>query len=93
MCKLTGTVSFDTKTDRDILRWLDRQENRSAAVREAIRAHITRGGVTLSDVYQAVKDLERKMRSGSVTIQANRDEDWHEDPDLAAALTSLGNLS
>jgi len=93
MSKITKTISFDTDDDRDILRWLDQQENRSAAVREAIRAHITRGGVTVSDVYQAVKDLERKMRSGSVAIQANRDEDWHEDPDLVAALTSLGNLS
>ena len=31
-------VVFDTARDADILRWLEGQENRSAAIREVIRA-------------------------------------------------------
>jgi hypothetical protein len=94
MSKITKTVSFDTETDRDILRWLDQQENRSAAVREAIRAHIERGGVTISDVYQIVKRLERKIEAGAVAIRAETAENdaWNEDPDLAAALAGLGKI-
>ena len=30
-------VVMDTERDADLLRWLDQQENRSAAVREALR--------------------------------------------------------
>ena len=62
MAKHVVNFVLNSETDKDILRWLARQENRSAAVREAIRAHIKGGGVTLSDVYQAVKDLERKVQ-------------------------------
>ena len=91
--KVTIAFTLNTEADRDILRWLERQENRSAAIREAIRRHIS-GGVTLGDVYQAVKDLERKLRTGVVVTGNAPDEgdDWEEPPDAAAALDALAEL-
>ena len=91
--KVTIAFTLNTEADRDILRWLERQENRSAAIREAIRRHIS-GGVTLGDVYQAVKDLERKLRTGVVVTGNAPDEgdDWEEPLDAAAALDALAEL-
>jgi len=91
--KVTITISLDADEDRDLLRWLGRQENRSAAIREALRARVS-GGVTLGDVYQAVKAVERLIRSGVVVAGAPADngEIWEEPPDIAAALDALGKL-
>lgn len=88
-------ISLDTETDRDIIRWLERlpKGTKSAAIREAIRAHIGGGGVTLGDVYYAVKDLERKVQAG-VVVAPTQDpaDEWEEPPDAAAALDALANL-
>jgi len=89
------SFSLDTEADKDILRWLDRQENRSAAIREAIRDHIGRGGVTLGDVYQVVKEIERKIKAGAVVVAGGvspADDDWDEPPEAAAALDALADL-
>lgn len=97
MGRVIISFSLDTEEDRDILRWLERQDgrHRSAAIREALRARLT-GGVTLGDVYQAVKDLERKLDrklKGVVAVQeAPADDDWEEPPDVAAILDALGKL-
>lgn len=90
--KTVVTVSLDTEADKDILRWLDQQENRSAAMRAAIREHLGGGGVTLGDVYQAVKEIERRIEAGVVVgrVQAGAGESWEEPPDVAAALDALG---
>jgi hypothetical protein len=93
--KTVVSLSLDTEADRSILRWLDRQENKSAAIRAAIRAHIGGGGVTLGDVYQAIRDLDRKLQAG-VILQDRGDsgggETWDEPPDVAAALDRLAEL-
>lgn len=93
--KTVISIALDTKNDKDILRWLGQQDNRSAAIREAIRNHLGRNGVTLGDVYQAVKGLERKIKvgiaiagDGDVDHQAEQDEP----PEAAAALDALANL-
>jgi hypothetical protein len=92
----TVTVSFtvDSEKDRGLVRWLDGlpRRKRSEAIREALRAYLGRGGVTLGDVYQAVKALERKLGTGVVVASAslsNRDEQ-DAPPDVLAALDSLG---
>lgn len=92
--KVFVTVAFDRQADRDILRWLEAQENRSAAIREALRAYLGRGGVTLADLYQAIKDLERLIRFGVVVAAApaSSPDEPEEPPDLAAALDALGKL-
>jgi hypothetical protein len=96
--KITISWAVDEEDDRDILRWLARQENRSAAIREAIRDHLGRGGVSLGDVYQAVKAVERRLEEGVVVgdkgtgRQGDRETDWEEPAEPAAALDQLGQL-
>jgi len=91
--KVVVSFSLDTDEDRDLLRWLGRQENRSAAIREVLRVRVS-GGVTLGDVYQAVKEVERLIRSGVVVTGAPADDSdaWEEPPEIAAALDALGKL-
>ena len=92
----TVTVSFalDDQQDRDLLRWLDSlpKRGKSEAIRDALRAHLGRGGITLGDVYQAVKELERKLQNGaSVAHTPALPADVPEEPpDVAEALDKLG---
>jgi hypothetical protein len=98
MPKLTISFSLDSEVDKDILRWLKAlpKRQRSARIRDAIRDHLGRGGVTLGDVYQAVKDLERNLRklhSGTAaTPHATDGDDWDEPPEASAALDALAQL-
>jgi hypothetical protein len=92
----TVTVCFtvDSDRDRDLLRWMDSllKRKRSEAIREALRAYLGCGDITLGDVYQAVKGLERKLQTGAVPsyVCTNREDEWDEPPDVAATLDSLG---
>ena len=94
--KTFTNISLDTEADKDILRWLERQENKSAAVRSAIREHVGRNGITLGDVYRAVKDLERRIEAGAIVVagrvEASEEEAWDEPADVAAALEALAEL-
>jgi hypothetical protein len=94
--KVIVPISMDSEADRDLLQWLEQQENRSGAVREALRAHIARSGVTLGDVYQAVRDLERKLQTGASVSRTPDDCDsgngWQEPPGVAEALDALADL-
>jgi hypothetical protein len=77
MAKITVSFAVDSDRDGDLVRWLD---------------GVGRGGVTLGDVYQAVKALERKMGTGAVVASlplSDRDEP-DAPPDVLAALDSLG---
>ena len=94
MAKITVSFAVDSDRDGDLVRWLDgvSRGKRSEAIREALRAHLGRGGVTLGDVYQAVKALERKMGTGAVVASlplSDRDEP-DAPPDVLVALDSLG---
>lgn len=88
------SFSLDTEADRDILRWLERQENKSKTIRDALREHISGGGVTLGDVYQAVQNLERKIATGVALVSADpaSEDEWSEPADVAATLDALGEL-
>ncbi|MBN1135363.1 MAG: hypothetical protein JXM73_02195 [Anaerolineae bacterium] len=96
--KTFSSFSLDTEADRDILRWLGRQENRSKAIRDALREHIGGGGVTLGDVYQVVKGLEQKLEAGTALAytapapRAEMEAGWDEPADVAATLDALGEL-
>ena len=94
MAKRVMSFTLDTEADKDVARWLDRQENRSAANRAAIRAHLQGGGVTLGDIYQAVKALERRIgRGGGEYARTQTDDtDWDEPAEAAAALDALADL-
>jgi hypothetical protein len=96
MAKATISFSVDTEIDKDILYWLKNlpKRQRSAAIRAAIRLSIQQGRVTIGDVYQVVKDLERRLRTGpalTTELPAEAD-DWDEPPAAAAALDALGKL-
>ena len=94
--KVIVPVSMDSEADRDLLQWLEQQENRSGAVREALRAYIDRSGVTLGDVYRVVRDLERKLQTGAAVSGTPDDCDsgngWQEPPGVAEALDALADL-
>ena len=90
MARQTITFVLDTVRDRDILRWLEGQENKSAAIRDAIRAHLGRGGITLADVYEAIQDLRRGGWVPGPAAQAPAVTANDEPPDVAAAIDSLG---
>lgn len=89
--KVVISVSFDERDDRDLLRWLGRQKNKSEAVRTAIRAQLGGGGVTLTDVFQAVKGLERKLEAGAVVV-GNGSGGGDVPADVKAALDALGQV-
>jgi hypothetical protein len=89
--KITMTISLDSEADRDLLGWLGRQENRSAAVRGVLRAHLS-GGVTLGDVYAAVRDLERRLSGMTLAGAPSEATVGDEPPEAAAALDALARL-
>jgi hypothetical protein len=90
MARQTITFVLDTVRDRDILHWLEGPQNKSAAIREAIRAHLGHSGITLADVYEAIQNLKRGGWMPGAGAQAKAVADNDEPPDVAAALDSLG---
>jgi hypothetical protein len=96
MAKVVVSFAVDSEKDRDIVRWLDGlpRRKRSEAIREALRGHLGRGAVTLGDVYQAVKNLGRKLEAGAVVLggASPSSEEWDEPPEAAAALDALAEL-
>jgi hypothetical protein len=93
--KITLSVTFDDWHDRDLLRRLAAEPNRSAAIREALRNRYA--GVTLADVYRAIQELSRiyagLKRTGLVEAACFDEVATDEPPDLADALDSLGTSS
>ena len=85
--KVVIPLNLDSERDADIVRWLEQQANRSAAIRDAIRAHIGQG-VTLLDIYREVQDLKRRS---FVAVQPGSDGP-EEPPEAAANLDKLLGL-
>ncbi len=93
----TVTVSFtlDDQADREVVQWLARlpKRRKSAAIREALREYLQGQGVTLSDIYQVVREIDHKLTTGAVVVGGNDPSDaidTDEPPDMAAALDNLG---
>jgi len=90
----TVTVSFtlDEQRDRDLIAWLEGQSagQRSAAIRAAIRAQAGPNGISLTDVYQAIVALDRKLARGVRLSDPDTDEGEETPPDVLAALDNLG---
>ena len=90
-------ISFDSERDRRLLEYLNRlpKGKWSETVREILRAHLSIGGdVTLGDVYRAVQDLKRELRTRTIAVGAGCGEtvEVEEPPEAAAALDQLGKL-
>ena len=90
MARQTITFVLDTERDRDILRWLEGQANKSAAIREAIRANLGRGDITLAHIYEAIQDLKRCGWMSGLQAPSHITVASAEPPDVAAALDNLG---
>ncbi|PID87033.1 MAG: hypothetical protein CSB13_01355 [Chloroflexi bacterium] len=88
--KMTVSFTLDTEQDWDLVRWLSGlpKGGRSERIREALRASMGRGDVTLADVYSAVLEL----RHSGLAIEG--DGEWNDDgdepPDVADNLDRLG---
>ena len=97
MARVVMSFALDSQKDRRILHYLEGlpRGEKSKAIRDALHAHLGGGGVKLVDVYQAVKDHERKIGSGFVSVQTGHVEGGSHVPgdeplDVAANLDSLG---
>jgi hypothetical protein len=95
MATLIANFSLDSEKDKDIIRWLDGQSNRSAAIRAAIRTHVAaREGVTLVEVLAEIRSLPSKLSVVAAIPSEPLAEG--EEPQVAAAnlnglLDRLGN--
>jgi hypothetical protein len=91
MAKSVVSFALDERQDRDLLRWLDSvpKGRRSEAIREALRAQLGHSGITLGDVYQAVKELERKLSVG-IVLASDTGPEEDEPAEAAANLSNLG---
>ena len=97
MTKVTVSFTLDSDRDRRILRYLESlpRGEKSAAIRQALDLQIGGGSVTLGDVYQAVKDLERKVADRLAGMKDDGAGSGAQAPvdepvDVAANLDSLG---
>ncbi len=94
MSKTTVGFSLDTDRDADIIAWLDRQENKSRAIREAIRTSWLRGNTTLGDVLNEIGEVKRMLRSGTIrvenSVETGKEQARPEHKEVQAALDSLG---
>lgn len=89
--KVTVSFSCDTIEDADILDWLGKQPNRSAAIREQIRTGIS-GTVRLIEIYQEVQQMRQEIaRLKTVEVRERRQETSTSEPDdIGLALDDLG---
>lgn len=91
MAKKRVIFVIDDQRDRDVLAWLEGQENRSAALRSLIRREIEQRGISLLDVYEVVVGVDRKLTTGMIEVRAPiAGKDADEPPDVAATLDRLG---
>lgn len=82
-------ISLDSEADKDIIRWLEGQSNRSAAVRVAIRAYIAREeGPTLADILAEIRHLPSRLSVVAVGDTPAAAE-GNEPPEAAANLDGL----
>jgi len=94
MPKTAVGFSCDTDTDADILSWLDKQENKSAAIRAAIRASWLQDSLTLGDVLNELGEIKRLLRSGAVAVVNGEEGETAPelDPEAQAAQDALDGL-
>jgi len=82
------TVNLNTVRDADIIAWLKRQDNKSAAIRDALRAQCVRQTeYTLADIMQRLNEIERR---GVVVAQVSSEDNGDEPEEAVIALDGLG---
>jgi hypothetical protein len=92
--KVVVSLVLNAQRDADIIKWLDsRDGSKSEAIRAAIRARIGTQGLTLGDIYQAIKEIDRKLARGVAVASATNEEPAGEEDvpqDILDALDNLG---
>lgn len=90
MATVRVSVAFDSERDAALLAWLEAQPNKSEAIREAIQASAQGQpqAATLGDVVRAIESLGQRL--AGVQVIGAPSPVVEEDPELAAALDSLG---
>jgi len=85
-------LSLHSENDADILDWLADQpaRARSAAIRQALRAYLTQQRITLTDVYQAIRELQQQTRPAPASPAMT--DDPAEDPEISHNLDKLLGL-
>ena len=86
------TVSLDLERDRDIMAWLERQENRSAAVRKVLRAYI-QDSPTLGDLLRLLRHIDGRIGAGVVSASTGCKPAEKCRSEFAAALERLSEQS
>ena len=86
------TVEFKPERDQVILAWLEGQRNWSEAIREALRAYLGHPGVTLDDVYTAVRDLQTRIESGASFELTPKIDCGGDAPGTSEAAANLSHL-
>jgi sulfur carrier protein ThiS len=82
--------SLDPDKDKDLLKWLGRQTNRSAAIRSALRSYMAETeGVTLADVLAEVRALPSRMSVVAVNSEPEPVGEGEEPEEAAANLNGL----
>jgi hypothetical protein len=97
MARVVMSFTLDSQKDKHILHYLEGLPKgaRSQTIRNALDTEIRGAGVTLGDVYQAVKALECRIGIGSLLLQTGTQESNPHEPedepaDIAANLDGLG---
>jgi hypothetical protein len=94
MPKTTEAFSLDTERDADILDWLEEQDNKSAAIRAAIRASWLSSSITLADILNEIGEVKRMLRAGVTLDNSNSQDEPQEltpsQREVQEALDSLG---
>jgi len=92
MTKRTETFTFDDAEYPALARWIDGlpKRGKSKAIREALSSYLAHD-VSLGDVYQAVKELERRIGQAPILSSGGNHNEVSEEPeDIAASLDNLG---
>jgi hypothetical protein len=93
MPKTTEAFSLDTERDADILDWLESQDNKSAAIRAAIRASWLSSSITLADILNEIGEVKRMLRAGVSLDNSNgQDEPQKLTPSQREAQEALDSL-
>jgi hypothetical protein len=90
MAKIHVSFTLDSQEDKRLVRWLDGlpKGEKSAAIREALAAHLGQNGVSHRDILDAIEDLKR---CGVAVVAQDDDKPQSDVPaDVLENLNGLG---
>lgn len=96
MATVRKTFTFDSEQDAGLVAWLDGQPNASETARAALRAAFAGqtgapAAATLGDVVRAIEGIGATLAGLRFAVASSLDASpVREDPELAAALDTLG---